>query len=706
MINVTGSEGMDFQLKYANELASLKENEDKIEIFRTEAMKYLSSNLEELKKIIDGLLIFSEENKLHKTKAWAYYYQGWYNFDTTHYDRAVTSFLKSYEIFNNIMDKDGIVYACNGLTNVYCQIGQLNLANEWGLKGITLAEEIGNKNALITLLLNTGINYIQMQHYDKAKEIFSSMELMFYELTDQHRVSCLLAMAEIEIHIGDSVKSLSYIEEALKNEEKSLLITDISEIHKLKGMAHIKLMEYDVAENEFVMACNSAEQQGLTYEKCSAMVEWANLCVKVGRKQEAVEKLNEAASICSLKDINVLLKEIYFKLYKIYKELNLTGKALEFLEKYKLIDDKMYNYEQNQLIAKVSIKNARREVEQYKLLYDRTELLSTIGQKIISNLNINSIIDIINDEINKLIETDYFGIAVYDKEKDQISYHFAGLNEKLYESVQFSKVDYSTFAGYCIKTKNDIVLGNVSREYKKFTRVFPRSLVGIDESQLKSMIYTPMIINDKVVGAMTVQSMKENSYDKNDLNMLKIIANYTAIAIENAISYKKVEEIATYDQLTRFLSKHEIVKLGKLIFDKCKDNQIKFSAVMIDVDNFKMINDTYGHVYGDNAISLLSETITRSIRNTDYIGRYGGDEFLLICPDAGEHEAFEVAERIRKNVENSVFSIGEGIHMSLTISLGVHQCTDCDSSFDDVIKRADKSLYFAKGSKNKVVLSE
>lgn len=697
---------MDFQLKYAKELASLKENEDNIEIFRKEAMKYLSSNLEDLKKISDGLLIFSEENKLYKVKAWAYYYLGWYNFDTTHYDKAVTNFLKSYEIFNNIIDKDGIVYACNGLTNVYCQIGQLNLANEWGLKGITIAEEINNKSALITLLLNTGINYIQMQHFDKAKEIFNSMELMYYELTNQQRVSCLLAMAEIEIHVGDSMKSLSYIEEASKAEEKSHLITDMSEIHKLKGMAYKKLMEYDVAENEFVMACNYAEQQNLTYERCSAMVEWANLCVNVGRKQEAIEKLNEVAYICSSKDINVLLKEIYFKLYKIYKELNLTGNALEFLEKYKLIDDEMYNYEQNQLIAKVSIKNARREVEQYKSLYDRTELLSTIGQKIISNLNINSIIDIINEEINKLIETDYFGIAVYDKEKDQISYHFAGMNEKLFETVQFSKIDYSTFAGYCIKTKRDIILGNVSKEYKKFTSVFPRSLDGIDELKLKSMIYTPMIINDKVVGAMTVQSMKENSYDKNDLNMLKILANYTAIAIENAISFKKVEEIATYDQLTRFLSKHEIVKLGKLVYDKCKDNKIKFSAVMIDVDNFKMINDTYGHVYGDKAISLLSETITKSIRNTDYIGRYGGDEFLLICPDAGEHEAFEVAERIRKNVENSIFSIGEGINMSLTISLGVHQCSDCDSSFDDVINRADKNLYYAKGSsKNKVVLS-
>lgn len=698
---------MNFQLKYAKELASLKENEDNIEVFRTEAVKYLSSNLEEFNSIVDNLLNFSEANKLNKVKAWAYYYRGWYNFDTTHYDKAVASFLKSYEVFNIIMDKDGIVYACNGLTNVYCQIGQFNLANEWGLKGITLAEEINNKNALITLLLNTGINYIQMRHFDKAREIFDSMELMYYELSDQHIVSCLLAKAEIEICIGDPVKALSYVEEALKAEENSHLITDISEIHKLKGMAYRKLMEYDVAENEFVMASNAADQQNLTYEKCSAITEWANLCVKVGRYEEAIEKLKEAAYICSSKNINVLLKEIYFKLYKIYKEIDLTGKALEFLEKYKLIDDEMYNYEQNQLIAKLSIKNARREVEQYKSLYDRTELLSTIGQKIISSLNISSIIDIINDEINKLIETDYFGIAVYEKEKDQISYNFAGMNEKLSETVTFSKVDHSTLAGYCIKTKRDIILGNLSREYKKFTSVLPRSLDGSDEIKLKSMIYTPMIINDKVVGAMTVQSMKENSYDKNDLNTLKILANYTAIAIENAISYKKVEEIATYDQLTRFLCKHEIVKLGKLIYDKCKDNEIKFSAIMIDVDNFKMINDTYGHVCGDKAISLLSQTITKSIRNTDYIGRYGGDEFLLICPDASEQEAYEVAERIRKNVENTVYSIGEGVNINLTISLGVHQCASCDASLDDVIKSADKSLYYAKGSsKNKVVLSE
>ncbi len=163
-----------------------------------------------------------------------------------------------------------------------------------GTEGITIAEEINNKSALITLLLNTGINYIQMQHFDKAKEIFSSMELM-YDLSDQQRVACLLAMAEIEIHIGDSMKSLSYIEEASKAEEKSHLITDMSEIHKLKGMAYKKLMEYDIAENEFVMACNYAEQQNLTYERCSAMVEWANLCVNVGRKQEANENRNEVA---------------------------------------------------------------------------------------------------------------------------------------------------------------------------------------------------------------------------------------------------------------------------------------------------------------------------------------------------------------------------------------------------------------------------
>lgn len=695
---------MDFQLRYLEELNKLKENENDIEFYRE-----LTSNRDNpnVKKAIDELLKFSKENNLNNTKSWAYYYLGWYHFDKTHYDKAVECFLISNEMFDIVKNKTGLIYACNGLTNVYCQIGQFKLANEWGLKGISLCEEMEDKEALAILLINTGINYIQMKYFHKGREIFQSFDIADFELSKIQKIACYLALAEIEINIGEPKLAFSYIEYALKVENELQITTDLCEIYKLKGMAYVRLNLYDIADKSFKMSYDFSNEKDYIYEKCSSMVEWSKLLVLVGRKRQAFELLNEVIKISSSKKLNILLREAYHILYSIYKNLNISDKALMFLEKYILIDDEMYDYEQNQLMAKMNFKHTKREADQYKSLYDKTELLSTIGQKIISNLNIKSIINIIDEEINKLIEADFFGIAVYNNENDQATYYFVGDDLQIQEVVHFNEADNNAFGSYCIKNKIDIVIGNSDKEYKRYidnesTEVYGG--LGIGKSYMESLIYTPMIINDKVVGLMTVQSQEENAYDQNDLNTLKILANYSAIAIENAMAYKKVEEVATYDNLTRFLTKFEIIRLGEIIFDKYKLNNSKFSVTMIDIDNFKTINDTYGHVLGDRALSMVSETISKCIRNTDYIGRYGGDEFLLICPGLGKPEAVEVAERIRLAIENKIYKVGEGITVSMTISLGVHEYSHNDMSFMDVVKVADKNLYSAKDNNRNLVI--
>jgi len=222
-------------------------------------------------------------------------------------------------------------------------------------------------------------------------------------------------------------------------------------------MAFVKLKLYDLAEQAFKKSYDFSIEHDYIYEKCCSMVEWSKLHILVGRKQEAVRLLNEVTEVCSCKELNILLRESYHILYTIYKELNMSDKALAFLEEYILIDDEMYDYEQNQLMAKMNFKHTKREADQYKSLYDKTELLSTIGQKIISNLNIKSIIDLIDEEINKLIETDYFGIAVYDREEDRAKYYFVGEDLQLQEVVQFNESTNNSFGSYCIKSKKDIV---------------------------------------------------------------------------------------------------------------------------------------------------------------------------------------------------------------------------------------------------------
>jgi len=155
--------------------------------------------------------------------------------------------------------------------------------------------------------------------------------------------------------------------------------------------------------------------------------------------------------------------------------------------------------------------------------------------------------------------------------------------------------------------------------------------------------------------------------------------------------------------MTGFLTRFEIIRLGEMIYKKYMDDKKAFSVIMIDIDDFKVINDTFGHVCGDRAIAMLTDTISRCIRTNDYIGRYGGDEFLLICPGLSQNEAFDVAERIRSVVSGKAYLIDENVLVNITISLGIYEFGSNELSFIDGVKEADKYLYHAKkSSKNRV----
>ena len=686
---------------FEKELNKLIESEDNIECIKDIISKDIYN--EKQKENIERLLEFSSENQLFRSEAWGYYFLGWYYFDESNYEQAVDNFMISYELFDKLNNKYEIAYACNGLTNVYCLMGQYKLSNEWGLKGIFFCEETRNNKAMIILLVNTCINYIQMEYYDKAFEIIESIEGIDSELTKSQQIPYMLAKAEIEINIGSPDKALKIIEQAMKIESVNDIKTVIGELFKLKGMAYLKTGKYDLSESQFEKSYNFCVKYDLIYEKCSTMLQWSKLCILTENYEKSVELLNQIIITSSSNKFNPIMREAFHSLYSIYKKQGESEKALHYLEKYIKINDEMYDYEQSQLMAEMNLNNTKRVAEQYKQLYKRTELLSSIGQRIISNLDLTLIIRIIHEEISKLIDVDYFGIAVYDNEKNQSEYYFMKNHRIICSTVKYDQEN--TLGGYCIKNKEDIIIGNEKLEFQKYLYSEPRDIEGFEDEDdnISSIIYTPMIINEKVVGLMTAQSEKENLYGKDELNILKILANYTAIAVENAKVYKEIENIATYDSLTNFFTKTEILKIGDQIYEKAKYNKQRFTVIMIDLDDFKIVNDTYGHVYGDKAMSLIAETISKCIRNTDHIGRFGGDEFLLICSGTGLKEALEVAERIRKTIQSSIFILDSEINVRMTMSLGVHECDENDDSFTDVVKRADQCLYLAKETRNTVM---
>ncbi len=127
---------------------------------------------------------------------------------------------------------------------------------------------------------------------------------------------------------------------------------------------------------------------------------------------------------------------------------------------------------------------------------------------------------------------------------------------------------------------------------------------------------------------------------------------------------------------------------------------------MLDIDHFKRINDTYGHSVGDSALKHFADVCSNSLRTTDTIGRIGGEEFVIIMPDTLMDDGYEVAERIRSNVEESMFYKDDlSLSFALTVSIGLYGFTKEDHSFERALSKADRALYEAKGAgRNHVVI--
>lgn len=159
----------------------------------------------------------------------------------------------------------------------------------------------------------------------------------------------------------------------------------------------------------------------------------------------------------------------------------------------------------------------------------------------------------------------------------------------------------------------------------------------------------------------------------------------------------KLDYANRYDSLTNIYNRSYTLNLANKYYELSKFEKTPFSILLIDYDFFKKVNDTYGHDTGNEVLKTLSKTISLSIRKNDIFGRYGGEEFLLICPNTNKDEAFLLAEKIRKNVNKKVMINENEIFMSISIGL-CEDLKDKDLSLTNLISNADNALYKAKES--------
>lgn len=180
-------------------------------------------------------------------------------------------------------------------------------------------------------------------------------------------------------------------------------------------------------------------------------------------------------------------------------------------------------------------------------------------------------------------------------------------------------------------------------------------------------------------------------------------------ALQEEIKQKKLLEeelraIATIDSLTGVYMRHQLLEFGENELKRFHRSGNSLCVLMLDIDHFKNINDTYGHSVGDGALRHFTNECSALLRTTDIIGRVGGEEFVIIMPDSESDEGYIVAERIRKTIAESIF-LRDGLSVSFTVSIGLYKFTKEDHSFEKALSKADSALYEAKGTgRNHVVI--
>ena len=188
-------------------------------------------------------------------------------------------------------------------------------------------------------------------------------------------------------------------------------------------------------------------------------------------------------------------------------------------------------------------------------------------------------------------------------------------------------------------------------------------------------------------------------------NLARLEEELKAVQQELALRNAEYQRIASYDTLTGLLNRRAVLEKVDEWLHHVRRYKGRLSVAMLDIDHFKGVNDRYGHRVGDRVLADLSSMMQRSIRKTDFVGRYGGEEFLIILPRTDAAGAAVMAERVRASLQGVPMHDAEGNTFQVTASLGIAEHFDGDDE-DSLISRADTALYHAKeAGRNRVEIA-
>lgn len=358
----------------------------------------------------------------------------------------------------------------------------------------------------------------------------------------------------------------------------------------------------------------------------------------------------------------------------------------ELAEKYNLIavtqEEAKVQYE------RLKETNSKLEDSNTKLTSSIAEFftLQQISQAISSILDVKELLRYVNDIILGVMGVNYSTIILYDDKHDKLKVYTTNIRERD-ENIAFTDNINCSILMDSLKNSKPILENNVNPEEYEFTQ----------DRDIRSLLCIPLSTKTRSFGLFLVEHKLNDAFNENNMRLLDIIGQQVGIAMENAELYQKMHEMATIDGLTGVYNRLYFQQRLKSELANAITGGYKLSLAIFDIDHFKKFNDTYGHLFGDKVLKEISKTVNGSLRKTDILARFGGEEFIMLFPHTSMEEAYEKVEALRVKISKT-FVKDELVTASVTVSFGISTYPISAVSEAELLRSADDALYEAKGS--------
>ena len=342
----------------------------------------------------------------------------------------------------------------------------------------------------------------------------------------------------------------------------------------------------------------------------------------------------------------------------------------------------------------IAIENARLYQEARMAAEGRSVLHRASQEVVTASFDPEQIYTAIHRAASQLMRTDGFSITLKDESTgDMVAVYLIDHDQR--SPVMRLTADQE-LSRRVIENGQSIFIADVT------TQPDWKEVVSGISPPTRSILAVPLRAGERVIGMLSAQAYAVNAYTEEDQRLLEMLAAHAAIAIENTRLIKQVQWLAITDPLTDLYNRRGLFDLGQREVERFRRFHRPFVAVMIDLDLFKRVNDAYGHNTGDLVLVALANELRKNVRDVDVIGRYGGEEIVILMPETDLDGGIRAAERLREIVAALVIPSEHG-RLSITISLGVAEFHDFIPDLATLVDQADSAMYQAKqGGRNRV----